>query len=198
MNITRCPWCGKRINKSKDTILWKDIISSSVPRMLRKANCGHCGNKYGQVPILPYALIFLIPVPVLLCLGFILQSGFLLLLSVAPCFLFILMPYSKLDNDGKICETNTDLLCKFSIIEKYGKINRDELYFLDDSFDNFEPFILAAPISICCTSKKSNLVLGEFLYMNEKNYDYIDKSECNLYDTNMKLVAKIQFVKDNV
>ena len=197
MNITRCPWCGKIIDKSKDAILWKDIISSSVPRMLRKANCGHCGHKYGQVPIFPYILIFLIPVPILLCLGIILQSVFLLLLSITPCFLFMLMPYSKLDDGGKLCDTSTDLLCNFSVIEKYGKIKRDELYFLDDSFDSFEPFILASPINICCTSKKSNLVLGEFLYMHKKNYDYIDKNECNLYDTNMNLVAKIRFIKNN-
>lgn len=194
MNKKRCPWCGKIIDKKKDTILWKDVLSSpSVPRMLRQANCGHCRHKYGQVPLLPYVLKIAIIVVLLLIAAFIFQSGFLFVVAFTPIFLYALIPYSKLDDRGKLRETNTDLLCEFIIIDKYDKLKIDELYFLEDCFDDFEPFVLASPMQIHRISKKDRTVLGEFLYMHEKNYDYIKKDSCQLYDTEMNLVAKIKF-----
>ena len=111
-------------------------------------------------------------------------------------FLYVLMPYSKLDDGGKLREINTDLLCEFIIIDKYDKLKPDELYFLEDCFDDFEPFFLASPIQIHCVSKKDDTVSGEFLYMHERNYDYIKKDSCQLYDTKMKLIAKIKFITD--
>lgn len=194
MNRKRCPWCGKTIDKKKDTISWNDVWESpSVPRWLRKANCGHCRHKYGQVPLFPYVLIIDITVVLILVLAFVLQSGFLFVVAFLPVLLNVLMPYSKLDDKGKLCEINTDLLCEIVIIEKYGKLELDELYFLEDCFDNFEPFFLASPIQIHRISKKDKTVFGEFLYMHEKNYDYIKKDRCQLYDTEMNLIAKIKF-----
>ena len=159
MNRTRCPWCGKKIDKNKDTILWRDVIASpSVPQMLRKANCGHCLHKYGQVPIFQHVLRIILTVILAVILAFVLQSGILFVLAFIPFFWLAFTPYSKLDNNGKICEVNTDLLCKIMIIEKYNKINRYELYFFNDCFDDFDPFVLASPIHIYHTSKKSNIV----------------------------------------
>ena len=197
MNRKRCPWCGKRIDKNKDTILWRDVIASpSVPRMLRKANCGHCGRKYGQVPVFQHVLRIVFIVIFALVLAFALQSGILFVLAFTTFFWLAFTPYSKLDDQGKTCEANTDLMCKMMIIEKYNKINRYELYFLNDCFDDFDPFILASPIHIYDASKKSNIVLGEFLYMHQKNHDYIQKDSCELYDTEMNLIAKIKFITD--
>ncbi len=194
MNRKRCPWCGKIIDKKKDTKSWNDVVGSpSVPRMLRQANCGHCRNKYGQVPVLSYMLKISLIVILLLILAFIFQSGFLLVVAFVPIFFTVLIPYSKLDDKGKPLETNTDAVCEFAIIEKYDKINRDELYFLDACFDNFEPFSIAAPIQVLRVSKKDDMITGEFLYMHEQNYDHIKKDSCQLYDTEMNLIAKIKF-----
>ena len=103
------------------------------------------------------------------------------------------MPYSKLDDKGRYSETNTDLFCKIKVIEKYKNIKRDDIYFLNDSFDNLEPFVDVSPINIYYVPKKGDIVLGEFLYMNEKNLDFIEKDSCNLYDTEMNLIARIKF-----
>ena len=86
------------------------------------------------------------------------------------------------------------MLCEIKVIEKHGEIKRDELYFLNDCFDNFEPFVLASPIYFYRVLKKNDAVLGEFLYMHEKNYGFIEKDSCELYDTEMNLIAKIKFV----
>ena len=197
MNRTRCPWCGKKIDKVKDTINLGDVFENpSVPQMLRKANCGHCGRKYGQVPVFRYELKIIFIVILIAILAFVFQSGILLVLAFIPFFGAVFTPYSKLDNKGKTCDTNTDLLCKIKVIDKYNNIKRDEVYFLNDCFDNFEPFVLESPIYIRYVSKKSYIVLGEFLYMHEKNYGFIEKDSCDLYDTEMNLTAKIKFITD--
>ena len=197
MNRTRCPWCGKIVDKKKDTVSWRDVVvSPSVPRMLRQANCGHCRNKYGQVPVLSYNLKIDLIVILLLIAAFVLQSGFLFVIAFVPVFFSVFTPYAKLDDRGELREINTDLLCEFVIIDTYDKIKRDELYFLDDCFDKFESFSLASPIQVNDVSKKDDTVSGEFLYMHEKNYDYMKKESCELYNTDMKLVARIKFVTD--
>ena len=197
MNRRRCPWCGKIIDKKKDTMSWDDVVGSpSVPRWLRQANCGYCRHKYGQVPLLPYVWKIDITVILLLIAAFIFQSGFLFVIAFVPIFFTVLMPYSKLDDRGKPCETNRDLLCEIVIVDKYDKIKCDELYFLNDCFDDFKPFVLASPIRIYRISKKVDTIFGEFLYMHENNYNYINKDSCNLYDSDMNLVARIKFITD--
>lgn len=197
MNRTRCPWCGKIVDKKKDTVSWRDVVERpSVPRMLRQANCEHCRNKYGQVPVFSYNLKIDLIVIVLLVVAFVLQSGILFVLAFVPILFNVMTPYSKLDDRGKLREINTDLLCEFVMIDTYDKIKRDELYFLDNCFDKFETFSLASPIQVHYVSKKDNAVSGEFLYMHEENYNYIKKDSCELYNTNMELVAKIKFVTD--
>ena len=201
MNKKRCPWCGKIIDKEKDKTLWKDRYTSSVPRFLHLADCSHCRHKYGQVPMLyPHLLKITVLLVLLAVLTFVLQSWILLaLLFLAiglDIFLHVKTPYSKLDDKGKSHEKNTDLDCEIEILEKYGEINRYEIYFLNNNFDAFEPFVLASPIHVYSINKKSNTALGEFLYMNEKNYDYIQKDSCELYDTEMNLIAKIKFVTE--
>lgn len=71
--------------------------SPSVPRMLRQANCGHCRNKYGQVPVLSYNLKIDLIVILLIIAAFVLQSGILLVLAFVPVLFNVMTPYSKLD-----------------------------------------------------------------------------------------------------
>ena len=201
MNRTRCPWCGKRIDKVKDRdkVSWQDM--SLGHSMLHKANCSHCGHKYGQFPVFPYLFKMDMLVLLLVILVFVFQSALLFaalfLLLFLNVFLHLSMSYSKLDDTGKPVEENTDLYCKMKILEKYGKIKRYELYFLNDSFDGFETFTQAAPIYIYFVSQKSDTVLGEFLYMHEKNYDFMEKESCELYDTSMNLIARIKLKPDS-
>lgn len=194
MNRTRCPWCGQKINKQKDKMLFKDMFSPTVPQFLHLANCSHCGHKYGQVPRIQYDVRILIAIVLLVILAFILQSAVIFIVAFIPAVLFAFMPFSKLDDDGKVCEINTDLLCKIEIIEKYSNIKCDDIYFLNDNFDSAELFTVASPIEIYKISKKDNTLFGEFLYMSEKNYDYIKEESCQLYDTQMRLAAKIKFI----
>ena len=195
MNRTRCPWCGKRMDRQKDNILWSDVIERrATPRMLRQANCSHCRHKYGQIPLRRYVLMIVLSELLIVILALIIQSAILFVALLLPGFLLLFMPYAKLDDKGIPCDVNKDLLCEITIIEKYGDIKRYELYFLNNRFDDFEPFILASPIYIYLASKKSDKIYGEFLYMNEKNYDYMGQEICDLYDTEMNLIAKIKFV----
>lgn len=172
------------------------FLSPSVPRMLRQANCSHCGHKYGQVPLFPYVLRIGLAVLLTVILAFVFQSALLFLVAFIPCLLFLFMPYSKLDDEGKPCEGNPELLCELVIINQCQKIKCEELYFLDDCFDEVEPFFLASPVRIYYVSSKDNIVLGEFLYAHRKNYDYIKKDSCRLYDTKMNFIAEIKFVTD--
>ncbi len=196
MNRTRCPWCGKIIDRQKDTVTWHDVFGPSVPRRLHQANCAHCRHKYGQVPLFPYVMWIGIAVLSLLVLAFVFQSGWLFVVAFTPCLLFALMPYSPLDDKGVPREGNPNRLCDIEIIEACRKIRRDELYFLDDGFDSFAPFTAVSPIHIYRVSPKDGTAAGEFLYVHEKNYAYIDKDRCALYDTHMHWVATIRFVTD--
>ena len=200
MNRKRCPWCGKRIDKTKDKdkSFWQDTFPGNS--LLHRADCSHCGHKYGQFPIFPYLVKIDLLVILLLALTFAFQSGILLVITLfallTMLFLHLSMPYSKLNDTGKPCEENTDLDCKIVVLEAYGKIKRYELYFLVGCFDDFDPFVLPSPIHLYSVSKKSDVLLGEFLYMHERNDDYINQDSCELYDTEMNMVAKIKFVSD--
>lgn len=197
MNRTRCPWCGKRIDKSKDTMSWQDVFASpSVPRMLRKAKCGHCGKKYGQVPIVQFMLGIGIVVAVLTVLSLAFASVLLLFFAFATGLLGCLTPYSKLDDKGKACDEDPALVCEIAVIEKYQKLRHYELYFLDTSIDEQKPFTMVAPIEVHGTSPKGDVLYGEFLYKHEKNQVHLQEASCLLYDTKMNLAAKIRFVRD--
>lgn len=200
MNRKRCPWCGKRTNKSKDKYFsWNNFPFNHRIIKLYTGKCSHCGYKYGQYPTSHNLMVVVIAILLfILAIAFqsviFLTAAFLLLIGSIVTYIFI--PYSKLNDKGIPCEENEDLLCKIEIIERYGKIKRYELYFLNDCFDNFQPFVLASPVHIYYAPRKSHVILGKFLYVHEKNYDYINKDSCELYDTEMNLIAKIKFVTD--
>lgn len=197
--IDRCPWCGKIMNERED----KGEIS--IPHNNRRvANCSHCFKKYGQVPTFPHAFINIIIAfaGILPCAAIsdkLLGNPILLVGVEFVAFLWLsrkFTPYSKLDDRGRQVDINNDMLCCALIIETYGKLKCNEIYFLSDDFDLFEPYTLASPIHVYHINKKEKYVTGEFLYMHEKNYDYIDKDVCELYDSNMKLIAKVKITTD--
>lgn len=192
MNRRRCPWCGKRIDKKKDKIFWRDVIPGHS--MLHTANCAHCGHKYGQIPLFPYVWKIGLLTFLIFILSFVFKSGVLFVGAAIPCALFLFMPYSKLDDKGRPCEFDESLEYQIKVLDKYGKIKRDELYFLNNCIDSFEPFSLVAPICIRYIHSKTNIILGEFLYIHKQNYDFIERDSCDLYDTEMNLIAKIKFI----
>lgn len=197
MNRKRCPWCGKRIDKAKDRGFCRNTsLNTPVRRMLYVAKCSHCGYLYGQVPAFPYGVviggIFLLG----LVLSLVFRSGVLLFVAVLSLLLFRLTPYSRLNNEGKACKKEPDLLCEFTVIEKYGRIRRGGLYFLDDRFDRSGPFSLASPVQVRSAPGKSGTVRGRFLYRQEKNRDAMKTDGCVLYDSGMNRVARIKFVTD--
>lgn len=201
MNRKRCPWCGKVIDKAKDKdhSFWQNAFPGYS--ILHKADCSYCGHKYGQFPIFPRLLMMNLLVVVLVVLTFAFQSAILFVLLlvsiVLDLFMHVFMPYSKLDDRGKPSEENTDLYCKFVVLEKYSQIKCYELYFLNDCFDNFDTFVLSSPIQVYSIPKKSNIISGEYIYMHEKNDDYMKKDSCELYDSEMNLIAKIKFIEDD-
>ncbi len=193
MNTTRCPWCGKIIDKEKDKTEWKDRLANrSVSRQFHLAKCSHCGHKYGQAFTSPYMLTIWLSGSALFILGLVLQFIPLLFAPILVIVLGQFAPYSKLDEDCSTVEKREELMCDLEIVERCGKITPYEIYFLEDNFDSFEPFILASPIQIDRVSKKKGVASGSFLYMNEKNYNYIDSDICNLYNTDMVLVANVK------
>ena len=199
MNRKRCPWCGKTTDKSKDKYFsWNDFPLNHRIIKLYTGKCSHCGYKYGQYPSFHNLMLVVIAFLLFtLAISFesviFLTAAFLVLIWGTVTYIFI--PYSKLNDKGNPCEKNIDLFYKFEIIELYGKIKKYELYYLNDYFDDFQPFVLPSPINVYYAPRKSRVVLGEFLYIHEKNYDYINKDSCDLYDTEMNLIAKIKFIK---
>ena len=196
MNRKRCPWCGKITDSSKDKSSWRDVGSSAVPRFLHRGLCSHCNHKYGQVPLFSHILISALFVVLCFALALIFNWAFFILFSIVAIPFVMLTPYSRLDSKARTCKEDKNLLCKFEIIEKHGKLRRYELYFLDSSVDDAEPFTLAAPINVYYVQRGTDTALGEFSYLHEKNYEYMKKDACELYDTNMELVAKIRFIVD--
>ena len=195
MNRTRCPWCGKIIDKYKDKAEWKDRIDNpSVSRRFVLARCSHCRHKYGQVFFSPYVLTLYALGIVALFFGLVLKFVPLLFVPVVCLFLSHLAPYSKLNEDCTATEEREELIYDIAIIESYGKIKPYEIYFLEDNFDSFEPFIPASPVQINRVSNKKGKACGSFLYMNENNCIFTERDECNLYDTDMVLAAKIKFL----
>lgn len=193
MNRTRCPWCGKIIDKKLGKAEWKDRLANpSVSRIFHMAKCSHCGNKYGQASFSPYMLTIWLLGVALFILGLVLQFFPLLFAPILVVLLGQFAPYSKLDEDCCAVEKREELMCDLEIVERYGKITPYEIYFLEDNFDSFEPFILASPIQIDRVLKKKGVASGSFLYMSEKNYNYINSDICNLYNTDMVLVAKVK------
>lgn len=196
--IDRCPWCGKTINKRRDK------SDFTVKNSYRIANCSHCFKKYGQVPTFPHMFIniFIFLAGILPC-GFISDKLFgnpiVLVVVEFAVFLYLshkFTPYAKLDDRQRQVDINNDMLCCALIIEVYEKLRCNEIYFLSDDFDSFETYTLASPIHVYHINKKEKYLTGEFLYMHEKNYEYIDKDVCELYDSNMKLVAKVKITTD--
>ena len=197
MNRKRCPWCGKITDKSKDKYFsWNDFPFSHRIMKLYTGKCSHCKNKYGQYPT-SHNLIVVVIAVLLFTLAIAFQSVFFLTVAVFALIwsivTYIFIPYSKLNDKGSPCEENIDLLCRFEIIEQYGKIKKYELYYLNDCFDDFQPFVLPSPINVYYAPRKNRVILGEFLYIHEKNYDYMNKDSCELFDTDMNLVARIKF-----
>ena len=203
-HTNRCPWCGKIMNRHKDERKPLDKLDSSVPSRLRLARCGHCGHKYGQIPTFPYVifngiiafLILVVSFSVIYELG--ISVWFALLPMIVVYYLFrTFTPYSKLDDRKKEVEVNPDLVCDVYFIETYDKIQCNRLYFFENDFDCFEPYMVASPIRFYNVKKNNNYAWCELLYMHEKNYKYIGKESCDLYDSNMKLVAKVKIILDS-
>lgn len=104
----------------------------------------------------------------LLILAFVFQFGFLFVIAFLPIFFTVLMPYYKLDDRGKLREINTDLLCEFIIIDKCGKFKHNELYFLEDYFDDFEPFFSHHLFKFIIFPKKITRYMASFYICTKK------------------------------
>ena len=194
MNRKRCPWCGKMIDRKKDTQSLNDLVGSpSVPRMLRQAKCGHCHHTYGQVPPRSFDVKIGLAVMLLLAAAFIFRSGVLFVLAFAPVFLFALTPYVKLEDTGRPRGEDAGLRCAFTVTEQYERLKPGGLYFLENSFDDFPPFSLVPPIRIRHVSRRDNTVYGEFLYRHVSLDSYCQKDSCPLYDTDGNPAARITF-----
>ena len=195
----RCPWCGKIMNKKLDD---RDF---TVRHSFGTANCHHCYKKYGQVPTFPHMLINIV-----IFLAGILPCGFIsdklfgnpIVLVVVEFAVFLYLchkftPYARFNDRKREVEVNPDLVCDVYFLETYDKIQCNRLYFFENDFDCFEPFMVASPICFYNVEKKKNYAWCELLYMHEKNYKYIGKESCDLYDSNMKLVAKVKIILDS-
>ena len=192
MNKNRCPWCGKKINPSIDG---KDVEKKKTSRYLTYAKCSSCGHYYGQSINSNLIKCVFLAAGVLLLIAFI--SGIYNI-----CFLLILIPFialctsfKRMDENENIVKTDHTLDVELVFIEA-GSIRTNEFYFLNSDFDEHESFSCVSPICIYCLKKKGKRTVGYFLYEHNENAEYINKNECDLYNSEKNLVAKVKLLKD--
>ena len=110
-------------------------------------------------------------------------------LSVIFFIIAFIAPTEKLTEEGHRVKPDEALLIKLTIID--GKIKKNNLYFFTKDFDIYEAYSVIAPIQIVSFNKSDNSFIGYFLYEHPQNYQHTN-TEHEIYDSNMKCVAKIK------
>lgn len=189
MNHSRCPWCGKKLDRCSDQ---KNIKKMMMPSALTYARCSHCRHYYGQWPRSKRMIICLVGLILPLIIGLILRIPYFMFLSLIFVFPPLFAPYDKMDENEMPVKTGNDLRLKIVLQEVYEAVPLNEIYFLTDSFDDSECFSAVSPIYLTSYHRRTGIISGHFLYEHPQNAEYIARSECKLYNSDMVLVAEIR------
>ena len=183
----RCPWCGKIIKRHYDQ---RFVKKEKTPTNLRFSRCSYCNNYYGQ-NVNSNRWCFLV-ICLLLVLGILTKCFYISFSSILLILFVLFAPIVKMDEEENEVICNS-LKIKMEIVSKSSKIKLHKLYFLDNEFDKYDCFSIVSPIYIHSFDKKTKKFLVSFIYENKQNAEYINISYVDLYNSNMKKVAKVNF-----
>lgn len=189
MNRSRCPWCGKKLDRCSDH---KNIKKAMTPSALTYARCSHCRHYYGQWGRSKLMMICLGGMILPIIIGLILRFPYMMFLSLIFVFPPLFAPYDKMDENEMPVKTEDHLKLQLTLQKVCGAVPIHEIYFLTDSFDDSECFSAVSPIYLTSYHRKTGMISGHFLYEHPQNAEYIARSECKLYNSDMVLVAEFR------
>lgn len=167
MIYDKCPWCGKKIERSDI----KRVQKAKTPSSLRFARCQHCDNYYGQSLFTKrsafYWLISL-AIFIVICI-----TGFIpLVVCLCLCLWCIIRgPFLKMTKDENVIREEKQLFK--GVISKNTKIQKHQYYYLIPNFNLYDAFQMVSPIKIHTYNKRKNEVVFSFLYEHSDNYSHI-------------------------
>ena len=201
MNKTRCPWCGKLINKENDIKKYRQkYITIHVGDAIRyNGICSHCGKIYSKLPNQVVTIFLFLSSVVGILLG--IFFDFLPLLVFALIFLgsFIVvsittMMYRRIDSGNRyVVRYDREFKVKIYVIQQYYEISQCEILLLFSKHDEQEPFSSVSPIFISRFDKKANIIEGYWLYDHCDNAYFASLDCVHLYDDDGNIVADITF-----
>ena len=198
MNRTRCPWCGKLIDKEADSAEYRKkyfYLHIKISFGRQYGICSHCGKIYNDVP--RSALICLI--------AWFAYFGFLMILPIAMYSAIIVLPLLVIisskpshfkridDNLSGVVKHEEKLRAKANICKQYYDILPNEILLLSKDHDAHEPFSRVSPISVSKLDKKSGTLEGYWLYHHCDNAYFASLDQVRLYDDKGNVVADITF-----
>lgn len=201
MNKTRCPWCGKLVNKEADAKKYRQKhITVGVGAAIRHNGiCSHCENIYSCLPDQTIALILLLSSLVEFLLGFCLETWALIALAHVSFGAFIVVSlitlrYRRIDSgDRHVEHSDKKLKIKMYVIKQYYNINRANIYPIFANHDERESFSTVSPVFVSKFNKKANEIEGYWLYDHCDNAYFASLDCVHLYDDDGNIVADITF-----
>ena len=204
MNRTRCPWCGKLVDKQADARKYaKEYVLTVIFRRGRIFNhhgvCSHCGNAYSNTSNKAISLCTYIASGVLISLAFPLESLILLIVGIALLIFTLLFSLLTLrfrrvypDNLFTV-ESDKRLRIKPRVIDQYYELRRGEILLLFKDHDAHEPFSRVSPISVSKLDEKAGTLEGYWLYDHCDNAYFASLDRVHLYDDDGNVVADVKF-----
>lgn len=204
MNKTRCPWCGKLVDKQADARRYaKEYMLTVIFRRGRIFNhhgvCAHCGNAYSNTINTAIKLSLYIASVVLIFSGFSLGIWILIAIGLA-LFIFSLLyflfatRFRRIYGDnGFTIENDKNLFVRMRVIDQYYELRRGEILLLFKDHDAHEPFSRVSPISVSKLDEKAGILEGYWLYDHCDNAYFASLDQVHLYDDDGNVVADITF-----
>ena len=198
MNRTRCPWCGKLIDKKADSAEYRKkyfYLHMKISFGRHYGICSHCGKIYNDVP--RSALICLI--------AWFAYFGILMIFPIAMYSAIIVLPLLVIisskashfkrieENLSGIAKYEDKLKFKSHILAQYYEIRPTELLLLSKDHDAHEPFSRVSPIFITKCDEKSGVIEGYWIYDHFDNAYFASLDQVHLYDDDGNVVADVKF-----
>ncbi len=198
MNKTRCPWCGKLIDKATDSQKYQKKYFYKYMRISFGCHygiCHHCEKIYNNVPK-----------SALIC-SFILLGSFGIAMVFPPIFLLAILSipilvllssrgchFKRIDDyNSGVLKFDEVLKIKAYILKSYYEIWETDILTLFSNFDEQDPFSCVSPISISKIDQKAKLIEGYWLYDHCDNAYFASLDCVHLYDDDGNIVADITF-----
>ena len=202
MNKTRCPWCGKLIDKEADSeeyrkkyFYYYSVMKLSFGR--HYGVCSHCGQIYNNVP--RSALISLcVLLGVAVLLPVIPMIAGILFIALLPIMALISSRDSHFkridDNNSGVIKYHERQKFKARVIEQYRDMYALDIFPIFKEHDEKEPFSHVSPIFVTKIDAKSTEIEGYWLYEHADNAYFATLGTVHIYDDEGEVVADITFI----